>query len=264
MSSIDLPRYTLDRIIKANGFNEYSIQLESDVGEGSGSELFSVNVIESTTDKKLNFVCKITTFDENRRKNFQSSINFAREAVFYDKIVPAFLKFQQEKNLPKTDRFLSHPKCYETLIDHNNEQYAIILDDLRLHGFRMWNKFNPASIENMRLLMRELGKFHGISLAMKDQRPAEFAEFKNLTDTFRTFTQAKFVHDRFNDSFDLAIKSLKKEEHKNIVRDVKENFSKYLEYCVNNETSDRFGVLSHGDSFFYLLTMSYFSLNMNE
>lgn len=253
MCSIELPRYIydiIDRIIKANGLNEYSMQLESGVGEGSGSELFSVNAVDPLTGKKLSVVCKIATFDEIRRKNFQSNINFAREAVFYDKIVPTFLKFQQQKNLPKTDRFLSHPKCYKTLIDHDNKQYAIILDDLRQHGFRMWNKFEPASIENMRLLMRELGKFHGISMAMKDQWPTEFAEFRNLTDTFRIFTQAKFVRDRFNDSFDLAIASLKKEEHKNILRDVKENFSKYLEYCVNNGTSDRFGVLSHGNSLF--------------
>lgn len=220
------------------------------LGEGSGSELFSANVSEPLTHKKLNVVCKIASFDGNRRRNFQSSVNFAREAVFYDKIVPTFLKFQQEKHLPKSDRFLSHPKCYETLIDHHNEQYAIILDDVRQHGFQIWNKFDSAPIENMRLLMQELGKLHGISFAMKDQRLAEFAEFKNLTDTFSTFTQAKLVRDRFNDSFDLAMKSLKKEEHKDIVRDVKENFSKYLEYCVNNETTDRFGVLSHGNSLF--------------
>lgn len=82
---------------------------------------------------------------------------------------------------------------------------------------------------------------------MKDQRPAEFAEYKLLTDTLRIFTEKQYFRDFLNVSFDRAVKALEKEEHKNIIRDVKEHLPEYLEYCVNNETSDHFGVLSHGE-----------------
>lgn len=250
MSSLDLPQYIcefLDHIMKVNDFN--SMELKPETCKGSASELHSIKITKPLCDKKLKVLllkCKIASSDENRRKNFLANTSFSRESVFYDKIVPMFMKFQEEKNLSKNDQFLPLPKCYGTLTDHVNEQYAIALEDLQQHGFRMWNVSVPVPIENMRLLMRELGKFHGISFALKDQRPDEFAEFRHLTDTYGILTQSKVIRERFNDSFDRAVNSLKKENHKNIVRDVKENFSSYLEYCVNNRTSDRFAVLSHG------------------
>lgn len=264
MNSLDLPQYIcefLGRILKANGFKEYSLKNNLDnVMKGSGSELLSIDIIEPMCSKQLSIVCKIPSNDENRRKNFLSILNFTRETIFYDNILPMFWKFQEEKNLPIVDRFLSHPKCYDTMIDHVNERYAIVLENLHKHGFRMWDKRNAVPIENMRLLMCELGKLHGISFAMKDQHPAKFVELKHLEDTFRQLTETKIVRDRFNDSFDCAIKSLKKDAYKEIIRDVKKNFSHYLEYCVNNETTDRFGVLSHGNSLQFLFQINLFTL----
>lgn len=54
------------------------------------------------------------------------------------------------------------------------------MEDLGEEVFQMWNKSRPAQIENLRLVMHEIGKFHGLSFAMTDQRPAEFAEFQQL------------------------------------------------------------------------------------
>lgn len=249
MSSLTLPQYfyeLLDRILRANDFNEYSIEIKPGAGEGCGTELFGIHVTERTFKKTLSVVCKMAKLDEIQRKNFPPSTNFERETHFYDKIVPMFLNFQQVKNLPRIDQFHSHPKCYGTIKDHDKEQYAIVLEDLRQRGFRMWDKFNSVPIENMRSLIREIGKLHGISFALKDQRPHEFAPLKNLTDTLRIFTEKQILRNILNVSFDRAIKSLAKEDHKNIIRDIKENFSEYLEYCVDNNTTKRFAVLSHG------------------
>lgn len=252
MSSLKLPHYIyelLDQIAKADGFNEYSLKIEPGAGEGSGTELLSVIFTEPSTDKKLNIVCKMPSFDEDRRKNFPPDINFEREPLFYAKIMPLFLKFQEEKNVPKSDQFLSHPKCFGTLSNHDTEQYALFLEDLRQREFRMWDSSKPLPIDNMRLLMRELGKFHGISFAMKDQRPTEFAQYKSLTDTLRIFLSKPVFQDLIDVTFDVCIKALAKEEHQRILQDVKQNFSEYIEYCVNEKAAERFGVLSHGNFF---------------
>lgn len=82
----------------------------------------------------------------------------------------------------KKDQFLSFPKCYATVANEDNEdseQYAVILEDLRPQGFKLWDKKKPTPIENARLVMRELGKFHGLSIAMKDQKPQEFSQFNS-------------------------------------------------------------------------------------
>lgn len=249
MSSLNLPQYIydlLDQIIKANGFDKYSMEIKAGAGEGSGTEILGVDVSDSNSDKKLNLVCKIASFDEDKRKMLPPKINFERETCFYDKIIPMFSKFQEEKNLPKIDQFLSHPKCYGTIKNHEKEQYAIVLEDLRQLGFRTWDKVQSTPIENMRLLIREVAKFHGISFAMKDQRPAEFAEYKHLTDTSRIFIKKQNVRDFINVCLDLSIEALDKEEHQNMLRDMKKNFLEYVEYFVDEKASERFGVLSHG------------------
>lgn len=96
----------------------------------------------------------------------------------------------------------------------------------------MWNKSKPSPIENMLLAMRELGKFHGLSIAMKNQNPRDFAEFKKVTDIFRVSCQSKNVLDMYHVSYDRAINSLKSEDHQNIMRHIKTNLLAYMEKIV--------------------------------
>lgn len=249
MSSVDVSKTihkVLDRISKENEFSDYSIVIKPSAVSGFGSDMVCIEIKENERSKKMNILCKLEPTDEYRRKECNSRIIFKREALFYNWIMPIFAKFQDEKNLPEEDQFRSFPKCYATVIGNDAESYAILMEDLQPHNFKAWNKPNSVPIEHLRLSMRELGKFHGISFALKDQRPEQFAEFKQLSDTLRTFVQSESAQRLFNNSFDLAIKSLKNHQYRDIIRDVKTNLLPYLEDCVNNDTTDRYGVISHG------------------
>lgn len=251
MSGINLPEYVkaiLDQVIAENGFGEYSLEIKqgSETGDGFLSELSSITITEDDSDKKLDLVCKIAPLNKNRRKEFFSNIVFDRETTFYKTVMPRFAKFQEENNVPKEDQFSSYPKCYAAISDDESEQYAIIMEDLRPQGFKMWNKAKPARIENIRLAMQELGKFHGLSIAMKDQRPDEFAEFQQIKDISQLFFQSQNMQGMFDASFDRAIGALRKEEHKDIMRTLKSNTLAHFEACTNEEISNRYGVISHG------------------
>lgn len=249
MSTANIPDYihkVVDEIAQNHNFSNFRTVITPSSVSGYGSDMFSIKVNESGSDNQLCILCKLAPAEESRRRECISKIIFKREALFYDKIVPIFAKFQDEKNVPKQNQFSSYPKCYATVIDDKSESYAILMEDLQPHNFNEWEKPNATPIEHLRLMMRELGKFHGLSFALKDQRPEEFAEFKKLSDTLRDFIQSEIVQKLFNDSFDLAISSLKLDEHKNIVCDIKNNLMPHLEFCVDNETTDRFGVISHG------------------
>lgn len=243
MSIKELPKYIqvlLDQIIEANNFQNYSLKIKqgSQVGDGFLSELSSITISENESDKKLDIVCKIAPFNENRRKEFFSNVVFDRESYFYNKVMPTFAKFQEEKNLPKDSQFRSYPKCYSAICDDESAHYVIIMEDLRPQGFKMWNKAKTAPIENMHLIMRELGKFHGLSIAFKDQRPDQFAEFKQLTDISQTFFQSQNMQGMFDASFDRAIKALKNEDHKEIMRTLKSNTLSHFKSCLNEEISN--------------------------
>lgn len=251
MSEIELPKFIqelVDKIIKENGFKDCSIQVKqgSQVGDNFMSDISCLTLAERNSDKKLHLVCKVAPTSKNRRKEFISDVAFAREAAFYTKLMPSFAKFQEEKKLSKDDQFLAYPKCYAAIVDDENEQYAIFLEDLRPQEFKMWNKAKTSPLENVQLAMREIGKFHGIAIAMKDQKPKEFAEFEVFTDIFRLFFESKNMRDMFKGTYEQAAASLKNQDHKTIMIHLKENFLNYFDSYLNEKSATYSGVICHG------------------
>lgn len=118
------------------------------------------------------------------------------------------------------------------------------------------SKLTPG--EHVRMSMRELGKFHGLSFAMKDQKPTEFAEYKKLREIWWTLCQSENMQAMYACSFDRTIQALKSENHKNIVRHVKDNFLRYVDDCFKPNTSDDFHVVNHGKVIFFTKWPYYF------
>lgn len=261
MAETEQPKYVydlLDQISQENNFSDYSIQIKngSEIGDGFTSTILSITICENNSEKKLCLVCKLAPLNKNRRKDFLIDHLYDHEAAFYNKVVPSFEKFQAEKNLSKDDQFLAYPKCYVAIADDETERYVIILEDLRMEGFRLWNKSKPASIENVRLAMREIGKFHGISYAMKRQKPKEYAEFEQLTDIMGPLF--KNMQGVFESSLDRAIELIKCEKYKDILRDMKINQITYFESLFTAKSP--FAVVSHGK--FTLYTFAFESNSM--
>lgn len=251
MNMEQLPSYVRELITKIandNAFTNYSVNVSSgsEPGDGFASELFRITICEHKSDKKLNLVCKIAPENKKYREEFFSNTTFQNEADFYTKHMPKLAKFQQDRNLSEHNQFQGYPKCYGTIIDEENDRYAIVLEDLRPFGFKMWDKSKPVPVANARLTMRELGKFHGLSLAMKDQCPDEFAEMKQIQNIFREAFQSEKLVGMFEKDLNRTVELLKKEEHKTILNHVKNNLIRYSESCFDEKASDRFGVYCHG------------------
>lgn len=247
-----LPSYVyelLTKIAHENGFSGYSVYVNhcSQAGDGFTSELFRISISENKSEKKLDLVCKVAPSSEKHREEFVTDALFKNEALFYNKLMPTLVKFQESKKLSKNDQFLAYPKCYGTIIDDENQRYVIILEDLRPLGFSMWNKAKPVPIEIVRLTMTELGKFHGLSFALKHQKPDEFTEFKQIRNVFREGLQRENIIGMFANVLEYAIQLLENEDHKTIMRHIKSNIVGYSEDCFDDKMSERFGILCHGD-----------------
>lgn len=158
-------------------------------------------------------------------------------------VIEDFFLYKNSEILAKNLQNYEKSKKFDAAIaDNESERYVIILEDLRVNAFKMSNKSKPIPIENMRLAMRENGKLHGISLAMKQQRPNEFAEFEKFTDLLGPLI--KRLPEVFELSFDRAIELLKVEEHRSIMRNIKNNLILYLDSILNVKSP--FPVVSHG------------------
>lgn len=258
MTSNAPPNYIVEHInaiAKLEGFSEFTVAFNagSEFGDGMTGELLSAVVCGkregdgSENRTKLHLVCKKAPESSNRRKELFLDILFGREVDFYTKVMPLLVEFQQSKCLPAADQFRAVPKCYAAIADEISEQYAIIMADLRSEGFAMRPKTEPIPIENHRVIMRELGKFHAISFALKDQRCDVFEKLKKFTDIARMYFEAPSTRNVFIASIERAMSSLKRSEHKNIYDEVKRNVIAYLDCTLNEESARRFGVLSHGD-----------------
>lgn len=251
MSKRELASYAhrlLNKIAKEHGFRNYTIQevCVSQPGESVAGEIFRILISETKNDKRLQLVCKVPPFDKQLFNELNLSVAFEREILFYSQLMPAFVKFQKEKNLQENEQFRCYPKCYGTWMDGEKEEYAIVLEDLRPRGFKKVEKSKLLQSEQLHLAMIELGKFHGLSFAMKDQKPNEFCEYQKLTDLSITLCQSLSMQTAFENAFDRAIDSLKNEEHKNIMRHVKGHFLLYSMDCFDAKCSDSFKVVGHG------------------
>lgn len=247
----NLPTYIddlLTKIAHENAFKKFTAQINqgSKPGDGFGGEILSVVILDNDGDKRLNLVCKIAPFSQNRRAEMSSSLFFRNEAIWYERFMPIFEKFQTEKNLSLSDQFRCSPKCYATLIDDENERYVIILEDLRPMKFEMWNKAELPPIENLRMTLCELGKFHGLSYALKDQRPNEFEQFKLPHYARLELLKSDVMKKMTAQSIDSTVDTLKCSEHKNIARYLLSNIVNCLTEYYEEGANSGFGILCHG------------------
>lgn len=190
-----LPEYVsncVHKVAKNEGFTDYKI--ETKAGSAHGDNFLGIMTaitLKGTRGKngqskseELHLLCKAPPKNVIRQKNFSSSLVFSREIYIYSKLLPALVRFQQEKNLNAADSFLSFPKVYACEVDEKKQSYILIMEDLRPKNFEMWPKDQTIDVEHELIVMKELGKYHGVSFAMKDQRPHEFDQFKTLSDIF--------------------------------------------------------------------------------
>ncbi|KAL1378500.1 hypothetical protein pipiens_015546 [Culex pipiens pipiens] len=135
--------------------------------------------------RELVVLCKVPPVNEVRRQHFGAMIIFEREFEAYSKILPAIYEFQRERGVTEElgEGFFNAPKCYLAYFEAKKEETAILMEDLRLQGYRMWNKMIPVDYEHVKLLMVQLGRLHAVSFAMKDQRPEMFEPLK-VSDPF--------------------------------------------------------------------------------
>lgn len=256
----DLPEYVLDlvdKIAKSEGFTEFSVDIKPGSNHGDNFlGILSSTVVSGTRVKAngehvandtLNLLCKIAPANPARRKEFRSVPMFKRESLMYNEIFPLFAEFQREKGLSGSETFCAYPKCYEAIADEATDQFVIIMEDVRPQGFAMLPKAKGTPLEQELLLMEQLGRLHGISFALKDQRPGIYEGLKSVHDLFMEFFENESMHGVVNGSFDRAIGVVMNEKHKQILEEQKTNYLKLYEQCLLGDVCEPFGVIGHGD-----------------
>uniref|UniRef100_A0A182VRI2 CHK kinase-like domain-containing protein n=1 Tax=Anopheles minimus TaxID=112268 RepID=A0A182VRI2_9DIPT len=138
----------------------YRIQLTGEPNEPD-REPMVVNVVVKTIPKNV-----------GRRNTFRSADFFRNEANFYNVVLKELYRFQDSRN-PKNP-FKDIDRCFVAYTDGVND--FIAMDDLGQYGYKTASRAKGVGLEECQRCMRALGRFHALSLAMKEQEPDRFHE----------------------------------------------------------------------------------------
>lgn len=275
---ISLPDYileSLEHLVKKLKITFDSIDINL-IYDGMFTQVFRISYVthtqnkpeESTGDEEngplsveprlvKSFIIKMIKRDANLQNEYDIVPAFMREFIFYQRIYPDLARFQKSKSVKSvfhTGAFRI-PKCYKMICNESENQYALILQDMRRANYFPLEKDTPADLEQAKAVLSAMGKFHGVSFAYKDQRPNDFAKYEKLIDPLfeRISDMEQLITHYLSPRIDEAIEALQPHEEfrREKLRDFKENiYQTFLSY-ISYEFTDDCCVIGHGDSWFH-------------
>lgn len=244
------------------GFAEgYDVKHESGsrVGDGFSGLMLAIKLVgyrrkEPNDDLKLDelsLICKLQPATAAHRKSFNSELMFQREVYMYSKLLPAFEAFQKERKVSEEIALTCFPKCYVAFHEDGNSESIIVLEDLRAAGFEMWEKQKPTNFEIVRPLMEQLGRFHGLSFAVRDQNPEMFKVFEELPKQMVKIFTSPGVAAMFGASYSDATSLMDNAEDIAAMKQILKDVGPILRDGLDAELLGNYGVVSHGDCWIF-------------
>ncbi|KAK5642414.1 hypothetical protein RI129_008581 [Pyrocoelia pectoralis] len=242
------------RIVKGflrDNLEDYTIEITtaSKIGENWLGLLYNITITDRRNGKnpKLNLIIKMAPYQELYREVFPVRAVYDREIFVYDKIIPEFLNFQMEKKVPHI--FQPFAKHYLTTMQHGGE--ALLMDNMKLKGYVTGDHKVEVDYPHALLVMKELGKFHALSYAIKDQKPEMFKYVEeNCLEVFfnsRSFRPVlkiiETLGERVLESLDPIKENLYVETLKNCLAKAASISTDFLSV----EKFGQYGVINHGD-----------------
>lgn len=257
----DLPDYVLGLLNKiateANFENDYKVDVKPGCKQGDGflGILASVTLIGkritpgtgALEPAQLSLVCKMAPTKTARRHGFDSITLFKREAHMYGHVLPQLRAFEREKGLSVAEQFTAYPKCYAILTDDANDQYVIIMEDVRASGYAMWNRSEPLPMDYVLRLLDQLARMHAISFALQDQRPDIYESFKQVTDVVTDFVKSQTMQAVIKASFARCRQAVDNQRHIEMVDDICANNERYFVESLSQEYAGAYVGIAHGD-----------------
>lgn len=255
------PKYALDLINEvavSKGFVAgYTISHEAGSKHGDGFQGTMIRVHiqgkrsldASIIFDQISVICKMTPLSELKRNQFGTTVSFGKEVYTYTKILPAFENFQQAHGLDTRTGFFAFPQCYGTYSNAETGDFVIIMEDIQASGYTMVDKVVDTDFAQAEAVIRQMGRFHGVSLALKKQQPEVFEEFKRLQSNALENMAKEESKPFYSMFYGMAIDTLEPSEVDLIAKmtDLKGTYFERMRECFRADALEPYGVINHGD-----------------
>lgn len=259
--TLPFPKYALDLInevaVSKGFFAGYTISQESGSKHGDGFQGTMIRVhIEGKRSldaaiifDRLSIICKMTPLSEIKRLQFGTTFSFGKEVFTYTKLLPALVNFQKDHGLDAKTGFFAFPQCYGTYSNAEKGDFVIIMEDIKACGYAMVDKVVDTEFAQAEAVIKQIGRFHGVSLALKNQQPEVFEEFKRLQSNALDNMAKEESNPFYSMFYGMAVDTLDPSEVDLIAKmtDLKETYLARMRDCMNADEFEPFGVINHGD-----------------
>nr|XP_023012887.1 uncharacterized protein LOC111502934 [Leptinotarsa decemlineata] len=201
-----------EKFLVSENLKNYKVVIRggTEKGEGFLGDILFVEV-EGTTQndvpKRLYFVVKHAKPSENFRKTIPVDLIFENEILLYTAVIPAFQKFQQEKQI--TDSFDCVAKCFYSSTSGNIE--VLVLENLKKKGYQHYDRKQPMNLNHCKAILKQYGKLHALSFAMRHQKKEIFDDLASkLHDTPGKILGTDLVGKVLDDSRDVILEMFRK------------------------------------------------------
>lgn len=239
-------------VLKELKVNDYKVETEeaSVKGDNYLGQIIALKLIFRTelNEDVKNLVFKSAPRDESTRVFAPIAKLYQREIYIYNTVLPAFEEFQRSRSVTKP--FSSIVKCYNSTAEPGFE--ALLLQDLKAANFELWDRRILMDNPHVIAVLRELGRLHALSFAMRDQAPEDFKKLAGNLDNIFKETVAMM---KTNESVSAQIKDVA-----NMLRDrgyilqsekffgLSDQVDEVLFTNSGASVDEPYSVIAHGDS----------------
>ncbi|KAK9874584.1 hypothetical protein WA026_005417 [Henosepilachna vigintioctopunctata] len=169
----DLRTFTNELMMK-EGIEDYDLHIKgySEKGENYLGDVTFFSVVSKESKKKYNLVMKTAKRSEELRKVMPVGMAYKRESFMYREIFPEMRKFLKSAGDIVSIDYV--PKIYSLCDEEGRE--SLIMENLNDLGYRLSNRKKPMDLECVLLVLKTLGKYHAVSMAMREKSPKIFED----------------------------------------------------------------------------------------
>lgn len=242
----------LRKVAENEGFKDYNLTLvDNESFRGKSVAIFySIKIKEIDGSKTLNLIVKSLPKNPNIREKTRAVAKFQRESYIYNQVLPKFLEVQKENGIGEEEGFFNFPKCFFAEYNEELDDAVLILEDLSV-SYKLLNKEEPVNLEHTTLLIKTLGKFHALSLVIKEKDPEFFDHIKNskdfMIDMLTNTNFKKFAPLNFHRALMVLDNQDRKWSGK--ITEICKNLNEHLLELVDFRDAEPFAVLTHSDCF---------------
>ncbi|CAK1589229.1 unnamed protein product [Parnassius mnemosyne] len=233
-------------VLEKHGYtgNHVLVQAVGKAGDNYGSYV-KIFIVEFDNGKEFKMIAKIAPTIKMLREQRSLRDLFLTEILIYKELLPKMRELEANFSAPEEERF-KYPVCYGTLSDSLNE--IILLEDLETHNFIMFNKMQPLSDEAVKIVVKNIAKFHSLSYVLKNNDPLAYEKFTGgLVNTLinqENMAQMEMV-------FVEVLNSIKaifdKERYTNAISEILHYFKNTGIKILISDKGSKYSVVDHGD-----------------